>query len=767
MKFNGLMSASTLAIALVAAPAFAQQVSTPTTSTDGTPTEAQPNTVAGTTPDGATSDRDASEIIVTARKRAESLQDVPLSVAVISGTRLQEQNINSIESLGQVTAGFVYRRTPNNLPNLTLRGLGTGTAVDAYEQSVAAFIDGTYAGRGPEFNAALFDFDRIEVIRGAQASLLSKNTSLGAISLATRKPGDRFKADVVASYEFELNSKNIEAGVDVPLSDTLKVRVAGKYDDQGGYVNDLTFGNKVPSWKSYAGRVVAVFNPTDNIDITGMYQHYNTKTIGIPWEGYNDPTGQINSLNVLAGYNGFETNVDRSKAEGGSFGQTYDKTHGNRAVGTINFNFGEGFTLTSVSAYSDFVQRRYRDTDFQVGDYLNSFYTQANHQYQQEIRLSSPAEGQFVDYVVGGSYFHEKWFFSDYNIARCTGCSALQLSRFAQRGAFATRDLQKTTDWAAFGQVNLHFTDTLTASGGVRYTNEKRNATMSRTLIEPGAYSQVVYNPFAPITLRRKENNVDGSIGLNWKPRSDLLVYTAYSKGTKSGGFLNIATNPTTPAGRIAAEYDNEIAHTFEIGEKLSLPNGGFFNVTFFRTDIKGFQQAIYVNPNYLTTARDLRSQGVEIESGIQLLPGLRAQGQVAYANTRRKDAGHFAPPGAPKWTGNATLTLRQPVNDDITFTGDVGAEFRTQIFLTDENLTQGFGGNFTTLYTPRGQGYYFINARAGIKSTGGWELALVGKNLNNKLVYNYAVAYSLIGPGAYVMTNQPRTIALQASFHY
>ena len=763
-----LLNVSAMAVAaMLAQPGFAQQVSTPTTSTDGTPTEAQPNTVAGTTPDGSTVDRDASEIIVTARKRAESLQDVPLSVAVVSGTRLQEQNINSIESLGQVTAGFVYRRTPNNLPNLTLRGLGTGTAVDAYEQSVASFVDGTYAGRGPEFNAALFDFDRIEVIRGAQASLLSKNTSLGAISLTTRKPGDSFKVDAVGSYEFELDSKTIEAGVDLPVSDKIKVRLAGKYDDQGGYVNDLTYGNKVPQWKSYAGRIVTVFSPTDDLEFTGMLQHYNTKTIGIAWEGYNDPTGQIASLNQLAGYNGFEAGGNRSKAEGSIYGQTYDKTHGTRAVGTINFNFGEGFTLTSVSSYSDFVQRRFRDTDLMVGDYVNGWFTQANHQYQQEVRLSSPAEGQFIDYVVGGSYFHEKWFFADYNAAQCNGCSALQLSRFAQRGTFATRDLQKTTDLAAFAQVNLHFTDTLTASGGIRYTNEKRNVVISRQLIAPGAFSQVVYNPFPATPLSRKENNVDGSIGLNWKPMSNLLVYASAAKGTKSGGFLNIMTNPTTPAGRIAAEYDNEIAKTYEIGEKLSLPNGGFFNVTFFRTDIKGFQQAIFVNPNYLTTARDLRSQGVEIEAGIQLLPGLRAQGQVAYANTRRKDAGHFAPPGAPKWTGNGTLTLRQPVTDNLTFTGDIGAEFRTSIFLTDENLTQGFGGNFTTLYVPRGQGYYFLNARAGIKSSNGWEVALIGKNLNDKLVYQYGVPYTLIGPGAYVMTNQPRTIALQVSVHY
>ena len=350
---------------------------------------------------------------------------------------------------------------------------------------------------------------------------------------------------------------------------------------------------------------------------------------------------------------------------------------------------------------------------------------------------------------------------------RDSGCSPAQLAIFTTRGTNATNDDQYTTNWAAFAQANLHFTDTLTLSGGVRYTREKRYAIQNRDTIVPGVLTAVIYQGFPTTRLDRRENNVDGSIGLNWKPMPNLLVYASAAKGTKSGGFFNLPTNPTTPVGRAGAEYGNETAKTYEIGEKLSLPNGGFFNVTFFRTDISDFQQAVFVNPTFLTTQRDLRSQGVEIESAIQLLPGLRAQGQVAYANTRRKDAGHFAPPGAPKWTGNASLVLRQPVTDNLTFTGDIGAEFRTSIFLTDENLTQGFGGNFSTLYVPRGQGYYFLNARAGIKSSNGWEVALIGKNLNDKLVYQYAVGYTFIAPGAYVMANQPRTIALQLSVHY
>lgn len=715
----------------------------------------------------AEQDLGASEIIVTARKRAESAQDVPMSIAVISGAKLQERNLTSIESLQSVTAGLVIRKTPNNIVNLTLRGLGTGSAVDSFEQSVATFIDGTYAGRGPEFNAALFDFDRVEVIRGAQASLLSKNTSLGAISLTTRKPGDVLAGNISASHDFSLGSNTIDAGIDIPLSDTLKVRLAGKFEDQHGYIDNTFYDDKVPRSKNFAGRIVVKYTPTDSLDMTLMYQHYRNRGKGLGVEYYADPFGQIASLAALAGDTTFELRKDRSKAESSAlYGESWEHTSGDRAVATINYELTSGHTLTSVTSYSDFDSRRQRDTDFIVGDYVNTFYYTANRQFQQELRITSPAEGQFIDYVAGGSYFHEKWLYDDDTFAQCIGCTPAQLAAFPLRGRTQSHDDQRTRDWAAFGQVNLHFTDSLTFSGGVRYTNEKRTALLSRTATVPGLLAVILYPPFSPVTLRRKESNVDGSIGLNWKATNTLLLYVSASKGTKSGGFINFATNPTTPAGAAAAEYGNETAHTYEVGGKLSLPAGGFFNVTLFRTDIANFQQAIYINPNYLTTQRDLRSQGAEVEAGVQVVPGIRLNGQVTYADTKRRDAGHLRPPGAPKWSGNANIAVRQSLTDTLSFTGDLGLEFRSDLFLTDEDRTIGYPGAPNNII-PRSQSNALINARVGIKSEDGWEVALIGKNLNNRYVLQYGTPASLIGTGSYVTPNAPRTVALQVSYKF
>lgn len=748
-NFLSLTSAIAVAASLQAVPAMAQ---------DTQADDAQ-----------SASSANVSEIVVTARKRAESLQDVPMSVAVITGDKLVQQNLGQIENLQAVTSGLIIRKTPNNLVNLTLRGLGTGTAIDAFEQSVATFVDGTYAGRGPEFNSALFDFQRVEVIRGAQASLLSKNTSLGAISLVTRKPGSDWSFNLTGTYEFALNSRTFEGGVDIPVSDRLQIRLAGKYDDQHGWVHNSYYNDDIPQTRNAAGRVTLAWQPTDNLDVTLMYQYFQVRQRGMPWEIYNDPSGNLAALSAFAGFPTLEIGGNRVQSEGSAISPSYDHTNGNRIVSTVNYELSSGHTITSVTGYSDFNSTRFRDTDLLPGDYLNGTYIQNNEQFQQEYRLSSPVEGQLLDYVIGASYFKEKWYFSDRVVSQCIGCPTTLTSgtgRFALRGSWVSQDHQTTENFAGFAQANLNFTPELTLSGGVRYTNEKRRATLQRETLVPGAATTVLYQAFAPATLRRKENNVDGSVALKWKPTSALMVYGSFAKGTKSGGFNNSTTNASTPAGAAQTEYGNEVANTFELGEKFTLPRGGFFNVTLFQTNIKGFQQATFNGSNFDITGEKLRSRGFEVEAAWSFTDALRLQGQVTYADTKRT-VRDLSPPGAPKWSGNLNLELNdRPVSDGLSISGNIGIEFRSHIFLTNEENTIGFPGRPNNV-VPDSPGYAYLNGRIALKSDKAWELALIGRNLTDKDVIEYSVPISFVGNGSYVMMNRPRTVALQFTLRH
>jgi iron complex outermembrane receptor protein len=765
MQISKSTSVSLIALAItgLAGQAFAE------TGTAAPAVSAQPGVAQNSSAAGETDSTAIRDIVVTARKRAESLQKVPISVSVTSGLRIQEQNLSSIASLQSVTSGLVYRTTPNNLPNLTLRGLGTGTVVDSFEQSVAIFIDGTYAGRGQEFSAALFDLDQVEVIKGAQASLLSKNTSLGAISVKTKKPGDILAGDLSYNHDFHYGSNVGEAAITVPLSDTLKIRVSGKYNDQHGWVHNTYYNDDVPRAKSWGGRIVAVYEPTDAIDATLMYQHFSLRQQGLPFEYNNDPTGQIAALAATAGDPNFEATINRSKSEGDSqFGETYDHTSGNRVVGTLNYSLGGGPTLTSVSSYSDFNSNRQRDQDFIVGNYVNPHYHMANRQFQQELRISSPAEGQFLDYVGGVSFYNERWKYDDSSVVQCPNCTTAELSRFPLLGSWQGHDSQLTRDEAVFLQANVHFTKSLSAALGGRFTHDYRTAELYRDVITPGRITALLYPAFSKTTLVNKENNFDYSAGLNWKPTTRLLIYGSVSKGTKGGGFINFATNPTTASGAAAARYGTETARTYEIGEKLSLPHGGFFNVTLFDTEVSNFQNAIFINPYYLTQPRDLRSRGFELEAAQQLMPGVRLQGQVTYADVKRKDVTHLRVQGAPAWTGNVNLSFRKPLTERLGFEGDFGTEFRSSLYLTDENLTIGYPTcTPTTCVLPKARGYALLNMRVGIKSVSGWNLAVVARNLTDKLYLDYGSPAALVGSAGNVSTALGRTVSLQVGYHF
>ncbi len=296
-------------------------------------------------------------------------------------------------------------------------------------------------------------------------------------------------------------------------------------------------------------------------------------------------------------------------------------------------------------------------------------------------------------------------------------------------------------------------------------THEDRSALLSRDVITPGLLTVLLYPGFSPTRLSRSVTYVDGSIGANYKATDDMLIYASASKGTKTGGFLNITADPTTPAGAAKAEYGEETAYTYELGAKLSLPHAGFLNIALFQTDIHHFQQALYQNPSFVTTARNLRSRGAEVELGFQIIDGVRLQGQLAYIDAVRLDTPeHFRALAAPEWSGNANLSVAQPISDSLTFKSDLGAEFRSMIYLTDREATLGYrAGNVI----PSSDGYVKFNARIAIESEQGWGAAIVGRNLTNRKTYEYGAPEAFIGQAALLSVTQPRTIALQLSYKY
>ncbi|WP_246623782.1 TonB-dependent receptor [Sphingomonas colocasiae] len=694
------------------------------------------------------------EIVVTARKRAESVQDIPISVAALSGDALQASGITTFEGLTSATSGFTALRNANNNLTFRVRGLGTGAGNDGYEQSVALFIDGSYAGRSPEYNQAMFDVERVEIIKGTQAALLAKNTSLGAVSLTSRKPGEDWAFNGTATYEMAFSSLKLDAGVDIPLSDTLFLRLAGQSDATRGYIRNVALGTRTPRIDALAGRAVLVWKPNADLDATLLYQQFRSDTHGVGEEVAIDSLGVAAGRAALAGVP-FQPGLDyRQHVSGGSFGDTYDRTTGHRAIGTVNYDMG-GYTLTSVSAYSRFQQNRQMDADAFVGMYTTQVpFNNGNRQFTQELRISSPAEDPF-NFVAGLFYLNE-----DFDLIRSVDVRPDGLPGGSTlNGENIDYFDQNTKNYAAFGQANLEIGSGLSASLGLRLNKEDRTVTLSREIVRAGSLA-FLFPGFAPATLSRSATTLDGSVGLQYKPDSDKLFYISASRGTKSGGYLTQGTNASTAA------YPAERADTIEAGTKLSFGRS-HLNFSLFQTDISDLQQALFLGGVFDTTPLDVRSRGAELDFSLRATDALRFSGSVTYSDakilTGVAPVKGSQPLNAPKWTGNADIDYSAPIGGDFSLDANLGAEFSSQRVWSTFTGNVCTGPNPASALVPCTDPYVRFNARLAIgPDSGRWKLSLIGRNIFDRKVVAYARVATFITGASMATLAPPRTMAIQ-----
>ena len=201
------------------------------------------------------------EILVTALKRSQSAQSVPTTISVTSGTTLTNSAITSVDQLTQVTPGLRLQSVFGGLVAPTIRGISSSPSNNSFEQAVGLYIDGVFAGHPRDYVSALFDVERVEVLKGTQGAILGKNTSIGAVSIVTRKPGTELGYNLSYMHEFALNSEFLDAGIDVPLSPTLFARVAGQVTDQGGWIKYRREGGDRPTNRTRAIRGTLRWEP--------------------------------------------------------------------------------------------------------------------------------------------------------------------------------------------------------------------------------------------------------------------------------------------------------------------------------------------------------------------------------------------------------------------------------------------------------------------------------------------------------------------------
>lgn len=696
------------------------------------------------------------EVVVTARKQVENVQSVPATVAVVGQARLSAQSVTTFEDITKVLPSINISMSPDtNQFAATVRGLGTEPGNPSFDSSVATYVDGAFLSRDREFAASIFDMSSLETISGTQAALLGKNSSLGAINMVTVKPGAAFGYNATYGHEFELDSDRIEGGVDVPVSNTLKLRLAGFYDSEGGPVEDVLTGDRYRDRKG-GGRVTAVWTPSDKVDVTALFQATTDSNRG--------PTADVvlygSAPELIATYfgypnvlsNPFGKNAQYSPALGDDQRESLDTQLG---VITVNYRVGGG-TLTSQTGYSGSQGGYNGNYSFLPGNALLSNQPpDSSRQFTQELRYAS-ALGPRVDYIAGVFYLYSTYTAND---AEATDFPAgTTVLPFAFSGAENTYFRQTDQAVSAFGQANFKITDQLKLTGGLRYTNEDKSADFARTATVPGLYSLVLDPPVAPFSLSETENHVDGSVGLNYQVTDNVLLYATWGQGTKAGGYA------ATVSDLQQAFYRPEVAQTTEAGFKTQFFNRTLtINADGFDTYVRSFQVVIFNGASFQVANQNVRSDGFESQIAWAPIDGLRFYWNNIYADARDADTG-VKVPYSPRWSGLVGGTYQREVLGHFKADLDLNLDYRT-----DEN-SQAILATEPVPMVPPLAGLHRLNVSVGFGDpVEGWEVRLIGQNLTDQHAFGFDFGIPFVSspPGTQNMAEypiNPMTIKLQFS---
>ena len=587
------------------------------------------------------SDSELEVITVTALKRAESSQDIPVSVGVVSRESLAQYDIKDLVQAAILAPGLVFSRAPDDGLALTFRGLGTAARPQAFEQSEALFVDGIFMGKGRLYTTSMFDLDRLEFIQGTESTLLGKNASLGAISVVTRQPGEIRSFEGRASYQVEHGGGyTLEAAGDLPANDRVSLRLALHYNDLDGWVHNDFTGHWGPEQKDLGLRATLRAHVTDGFTVTGSYQHADNKQIGASYHliGNIPPTYGEGLLNGR---------IDQFTAATSS-GDSHHATASNIANLKGELEIG-GLALVSQSAFVNYILDYIDDIDFSKDNAINFLRNETYHQFTQELRLQSRAAAT-TEYMAGVFLLNSHWDSGEMQQWMVPAFPPAPAPTSGQlfNGPFTNHYIQDSKSYSAFASATWRVTERWRLVGGIRGTRESKDVVFGRTNSAPITVWNTIANPpFDPTPLSLRSNFLDGNASVQVNFTANVMAYASLGHGSKAGGFVetntiaiapNLLVNGKVPAALVAAgsEIKDEFAKSYEVGIKTTLMGRRMLlNIAGFWTDVRNFQDTVFTGGplGFITYNGPARTRGVEVHSAFKVTPRLRINGGLTYAD--------------------------------------------------------------------------------------------------------------------------------------
>ena len=689
------------------------------------------------------------EVVVTAQKREQNVQDVGIAISAVTGEQMRQLGYTNAQQVTALAPG-VHTVQPNGEANyaIAMRGVAANDFTTNVESPVAIYLDEVYISQMSGSGFMLFDMERVELLRGPQGTLYGRNATGGLAHFVTVKPAqevDGYGQLTVGSYD----QVKFEGALGGGLGEGISARVSVATHDNNGYVRNRFLDERLNNANELAGRVQLLFEPSDSFSVllnyrrseqdidTGFFEHVTANV-----EGVLTP----DEVNEVLGY------IDN---DGDVYEGDYDRDGHNDLVtegfsATANWDF-ENFTLTSITDYSTVVRDYIEDSDASPVPLFNFYLTTDAEQFSQELRVSGATEA--MDWVAGVYYL-------DLSVKDSNGAETDPFVDPAGDTPYVTgldNPYETNTEsWSVFGQIERRLNDRLTGILGGRWIRDEKDHAYSINVVDfvPGTVQRNgnpnILAPVADYFGEREDDEFSVRVALNYDMSEDVMVYASWNRGVKGGGY----NSPVFPFmsedlayDDATMSYDPEQLDAFEVGFKSRLAGGlVVFNGAAYYYDYKDYQAFQIVFLDTLTTNADAESYGFELE--LQATPGegLDVILGMAY-NDIEVDLGRGPAPKttsvqSPKWNLNGLVRYAWPMAGG-TVAAQVDALYRSKHYFS-----------LTGLPTVEENGYTITNASISYTSADG-SYSVTGFVHNLGDVQHLVQTFDLSGPAVFGMVEQ------------
>ena len=682
------------------------------------------------------------EVVVTANRREQNLQDVAATVQAFSAESLKDLRVVSTVDIAQFTPGVVFATTAGEgqKTNIVMRGVGLNSSSEVIEGNVGMYMDDVYISSTSGLTSDIFDVQRVEVLKGPQGTLYGNTVTGGLIHFISREATQEFDAYTNAEFG-AYNSRRLEAAIGGGVSDTVAVRFSGTYNVNDGYIKNSLGKDRNPT-DAYGGRLQLRWTPSDAVDVTlrGRYSKNdpNTGPSFKPQVAFLNPATGLgeplpidrNFFNTCAGC---DAGGNPNSISSGSIWEIAANQDGALSVERTGygakavFDLG-GTTLTSITDWENVDKFYQEDSDAAPRTTVGQFSDTQADQFQQELRLTGG--GESLVWNLGAFYMKrdvESLFAVEFR---------------GSNGVFPPWrsdgfTVRKSKNKSLYGQLEWAFAPTVSLVVGGRYFEETADDNILNTRLLLNGTRTTVTNPIAST----KFNDWTGKVGLEWRPTEGRLVYANVSRGVRPGSFQNPGT---IPAG-ISAVVRAEVLDAYELGIKTDLDDVPVrLNASAFYYNYADMQTRAFLGTASYIQNVDSKVKGVELE--LQAKPAAAVdlsvnaawtdgtvidvprRGLPGVRDTRSPNSPRFMVSGQAKYTGNLA--------SGASWFGLVTGSYRTDSFAEIENNP-----------VQRVPGYSVVNLRAGYRSAAdNWEAGAYVNNAFDKEYFNFVGFVTSIG---------------------